>query len=130
MGNENCRSGLSLLMPTEDVEGRKNVVLLDCGGQARTTKTCVGLGEGTNLNADKAESFSERSIYSQISKGTRSHGGVFAYWRYRPSRRHPSVLSWSELVPPLISVLRTLLCLFKCLASGSLSASAVSSGTS
>jgi hypothetical protein len=61
------RTGLSLLVPTEDTGRRENVVLFDYGGRAwydgDPLRVGVGLGGRTNLNADEEESFGERSIY-------------------------------------------------------------------
>lgn len=61
------RTGLSLLVPTEDTDTQENVVLFDYGGRAwydgDPLRVGVGLGGRTNLNADEEESFGERSIY-------------------------------------------------------------------
>jgi len=61
------RSGLSLLVPTEDADLRENVVFFDYGGRAwyDGDRFRIGLGVGgrTNLNADETETFDERSIY-------------------------------------------------------------------
>lgn len=61
------RSGLSLLVPTEDTDLRENVVLLDYGGRAwydgNRFRVGLGIGGRTNLNADETETFNERSIY-------------------------------------------------------------------
>jgi hypothetical protein len=60
------RSGLSLLVPTENTDRRENVVLLDYGGRAwydgEQFRVGVGAGGRTNLNADEEESFEERTL--------------------------------------------------------------------
>jgi hypothetical protein len=60
------RSGLTLLVPTENTDRRENVVLLDYGGRAwydgEQFRVGVGVGGRTNLNADEEESFEERTL--------------------------------------------------------------------
>jgi hypothetical protein len=60
------RPGLSLLSPTEDTESRENLLLLDYKGEAwyENDQFRVGAGVGgrINLNADKEESFEERTL--------------------------------------------------------------------
>jgi len=60
------RSGLSLLVPTEDTDRRENVVLLDYSGRAwydgEQFRVGAGVGGRTNLNADEEESFEEQTL--------------------------------------------------------------------
>jgi len=60
------RSGLSLLVPTEDTDRRENVMLLDYSGRAwydgEQFRVGAGVGGRTNLNADEEESFEERTL--------------------------------------------------------------------